>query len=317
MATITNTTTDANGNIIVDVSSSEDDSITLATAGNYFDKNIIFNLAIQKGVAEPVLQEKSVTPSTTAQEITPDSGYNGLSKVNVEAMPTAEQAIPSITVSASGLITAQATQSAGYVSAGSKSTTKQLTTQAAKTITPGTIDQTAVSTGKYTIGNVTVKGDANLVAGNIKNGVNIFGVAGAYEGSSGGGSSQGGFSVKFPDAGSNNYTNWSKLNIAYILKTDGTLFYITDYTVIAGKTIDGVVLFTAGTSGDSIGLRFAFKGKVTLYRPGIAYSMPTYVCKTFNDTTASNEMGTSIFSSQYFIPNSDLIITSISAYYTD
>ena len=46
MATITDTTTDANGNIIVDVSSSEDDSITLATAGNYFDKNIIFKIRL-------------------------------------------------------------------------------------------------------------------------------------------------------------------------------------------------------------------------------------------------------------------------------
>lgn len=44
MATVTDTTTDVNGNIIIDVSSSEDDSITLATAGTYFDKNIIFNI---------------------------------------------------------------------------------------------------------------------------------------------------------------------------------------------------------------------------------------------------------------------------------
>ena len=44
MATVTNTTTDANGNIIVNVSSSADDAITLATAGTYSDKNIIFNI---------------------------------------------------------------------------------------------------------------------------------------------------------------------------------------------------------------------------------------------------------------------------------
>lgn len=44
MATITDTTTDANGNIIINVSSSADDAITLATAGTYSDKNIIFNI---------------------------------------------------------------------------------------------------------------------------------------------------------------------------------------------------------------------------------------------------------------------------------
>ena len=44
MATVTNTTTDANGNIIINVSSSANDAITLATAGTYSDKNIIFNI---------------------------------------------------------------------------------------------------------------------------------------------------------------------------------------------------------------------------------------------------------------------------------
>ena len=52
------------------------------------------------------------------------------------SMPTATQATPGITVSSGGLITASATQSAGYVAAGTKSATKQLTTQSAKTITP-------------------------------------------------------------------------------------------------------------------------------------------------------------------------------------
>ena len=41
---IKDSVTDANGNIIVNVSSSADDAITLATAGTYSDKNIIFNM---------------------------------------------------------------------------------------------------------------------------------------------------------------------------------------------------------------------------------------------------------------------------------
>lgn len=102
-------------------------------------------------------------------------------------MPTATQATPSITISSDGKITASATQSAGYVAAGTKSATKQLTTQAAKTVTPTTSNQTAVASGRYTTGAVTVKGDANLVAGNIKSGISIFGVTGTYAGSGGGG----------------------------------------------------------------------------------------------------------------------------------
>ena len=184
MATITDTTTDANGNIIVDVSSSADDSIALATAGTYFDKNIIFNI---KTFTDPILQEKSVTPSTATQEVIPDAGYDGLSKVNVEAMSIATQATPSVSIDSSGLITATATQTAGYVEAGTKSATKQLAFQTAKTITPTTTSQIAVSSGYYTGGTVTVKGDSNLVAENIKSGVSIFGVNGTYEGNSGGG----------------------------------------------------------------------------------------------------------------------------------
>lgn len=69
---------------------------------------------------------------------------------------TVTQATPSISVSNSGLITASATQSAGYVSAGTKSATSQLTTQAAKTVTPTTQSQTAVASGVYTTGAVTV-----------------------------------------------------------------------------------------------------------------------------------------------------------------
>lgn len=135
---------------------------------------------------EPTLQSKTVTPTTSAQTVTPDSGYDGLASVKVDAMPTATQATPSISVSSSGLITASATQTAGYVSAGTKSATKQLATQAAQTITPGTADKT-IASGRYLTGAQTIKGDANLVAGNIKSGVSIFGVSGTFEGSGGGG----------------------------------------------------------------------------------------------------------------------------------
>ena len=105
---------------------------------------------------------------------------------------------PSITVSSSGLITATNSKtqnvtpsvSAGYVSSGtagtitvSGSNTSQLTTQAAQTITPGTTNQT-IASGKYLTGTQTILGDADLVAGNIKKDVEIFGVTGTYEGES-------------------------------------------------------------------------------------------------------------------------------------
>lgn len=128
-----------------------------------------------------IQESKTVTPSTSSQTVTPDSGYDGLSKVTVNAMPTATQATPSISVSSGGLITASATQTAGYVAAGTKSATKQLTVQAAQTITPGTSNKT-IASGRYLTGTQTIKGDANLVAGNIAKNVTIFGVTGTHEG---------------------------------------------------------------------------------------------------------------------------------------
>ena len=103
-----------------------------------------------------------------------------------KSVATAQQATPSISVSSSGLITASVTQGTGYVTGGTKSVTQQLTTQGAATITPGTSAKTAVAAGRYTTGAVTVSGDPQLTAANIKKGVNIFGVVGTFE--SGGGS---------------------------------------------------------------------------------------------------------------------------------
>lgn len=53
-------------------------------------------------------------------------------------------------------------------------------TKQATTYTPTTSNQT-IASGTYLIGTQTIKGDSNLVAGNIKKGVSIFGVTGTYE----------------------------------------------------------------------------------------------------------------------------------------
>ena len=68
------------------------------------------------------------------------------------------------------------------MSAGTKSATVQLTTKAATTITPGTSSKTAVAKNVYTTGAITVAGDSNLKADNIKSGVSIFGVSGTAGG---------------------------------------------------------------------------------------------------------------------------------------
>ena len=55
----------------------------LKVAGKYCDQDIIITATGKN----PVLQSKSVTPTETAQTVTPDTGYDGLAKVDVNAIP--------------------------------------------------------------------------------------------------------------------------------------------------------------------------------------------------------------------------------------
>lgn len=108
------------------------------------------------GASGTSLQSKTVSPSENAQTIRADYGYDGLSQVTVNAV------------------------SRTYVGSG-------VTKKSAATYTPSTSNQT-IAASQYLSGAQTIKGDANLVAGNIKSGVSIFGVTGTY---AGGGSSGG------------------------------------------------------------------------------------------------------------------------------
>jgi hypothetical protein len=118
----------------------------------------IFNVtgSYNEATGDPTLQSKTVSPSESTQTVSPDNGYDGLSKVTVNAI------------------------SSTYIGS-------DVAKKSAATYIPKTTDQ-SIASGQYLSGTQTIKGDANLVAGNIKSGVNIFGVTGTY---AGGGSSGG------------------------------------------------------------------------------------------------------------------------------
>ena len=247
--------------------------------------------AIEAGGGSPTLQAKSVTPSESEQNVTADSGYDGLSKVTVGAIQTEIKTVTSngtvtpssgkylkqvtVDVPTGGIDTSDATatpddmregttayvngekvtgtiplwngikwntpdaiwdsenksltlrgsvsarrmikkdststmhcsgEKLGDATAADVAEGKTFTSSAglkvtgtakasvptfqAKTATPSAAEQTVTPDSGYDgLSSVTVEGDANLVAGNIKSGVSIFGVAGSFEGSGGGGGS--------------------------------------------------------------------------------------------------------------------------------
>lgn len=162
---------------IAGISSGTDTSDATATAGDILFGKTAYVAAGK--VTGTIASKSSSNLTASGATVTVPAGY--YPSQASKSVATATQATPSITVSSAGLITAKSTQSAGYVSSGTKSATKQLTTQGAQTITPGTSNKT-IASGRYLTGTQTIKGDANLVAANIKKGVSIFGVAGSNEG---------------------------------------------------------------------------------------------------------------------------------------
>lgn len=251
-------------------------------AGNIKSGITIFGVTGSYAGGTASLQTKSVTPTTSSQTVTPDSGYDGLSSVTVAAIPnqyivttdanataddillnktayvngakitgtiqqlsdalmltnydsvgnlyllsvseehntptylptgsatvafpktvmgvaTPSQVLEDVTFTSSSGVQISGTMPnigsdnvalgindtytipEGYHD-GTGTVSQNLATKAAATITPTTSDIT-IDAGQYLTGAQTIKGDADLVAGNIKSGVNIFGVTGSYAGS--------------------------------------------------------------------------------------------------------------------------------------
>ena len=128
----------------------------------------------------------TITPGTTDQSVAAGTYLSGALTVSGDADLTAANVKYNVGIfGVTGTYTSDGTLAANKMLSGvigySKGTkyTGSIASQAAKSITPGTSNQT-VSSGVYLSGNITVLGSSNLVASNIKSGVNIFGVTGTY-----------------------------------------------------------------------------------------------------------------------------------------
>ncbi len=133
-------------------------------------------------ILNPVIAGKSLpdiaNPGTAADLLTGKQLIGPDGEVISGSMPKVKLARPLLEIDSTGTVIATVEQPGGKVDGGTTTGTLDLTTQGGKTVTPGTSQQTAVYSGRYTTGNVYVAGDSDLKPENIKSGVNIFGVAG-------------------------------------------------------------------------------------------------------------------------------------------
>lgn len=124
------------------------------TPAKYGFSKVIVNAISNTFVGSGITRRTSTDMTASGASVTAPAGYYATAQSKSVASGSVTVSEP--TVSAGGLITAGATVSAGYVSQNPSNKTKQLTTQAAKTVTPTKAEQTAVASGVYTTGAVKV-----------------------------------------------------------------------------------------------------------------------------------------------------------------
>ena len=173
--TIASEITKLNTNLTASYTACSNKGATLPASQNF--DNLASTISAIPAATEPTLASLTITPSTTAQTLTPPSGTDGYNTVIASA----------VTASIDNNIIAGNIKS-GVNILGVSGNVIELAGET-KTVTPSTTAQTITpSSGKNGLTTVTVSGvtssiDANITAGNIKKDVSILGVTGSYEGS--------------------------------------------------------------------------------------------------------------------------------------
>ena len=122
----------------------------------FLGENKISKVVVSVESADGGINTNDATLSSGAQMLSGVTAYSKGTKYT-GTIATVEGPTPDISVSSDGLIAASVSNPKGYqAESTTKTTTQQLTTKGETTITPSSASQTAVNSGVYTTGKITV-----------------------------------------------------------------------------------------------------------------------------------------------------------------
>ena len=129
---------------------------------------------------------------------------------------------------------------------------------------------------------------------------------------SGGGGSGAGFKVTFPATAK----NWNKVGLAHLVLYDGTFVGIADYSVIAGRTVNGVIGIQCSPASS-----YEFYAlKMTIEKGAIAWHDSAYLPDTrilVAQAGGSTPTPYGSYMGAFWWPIADTVISAIEMYNTD